>query len=83
MIRTQWTNPSETARPQRETSVDRVPNGKKGFNTTTTRPRPGRVLRGVEYGPKDPTLAAIDAAVARRDKRIRAMPKVIIRRCTR
>ena len=83
MIRTQWTNPSETNRPQRETSVDHVPGEDKGLNTTTTRPRPGKVLRGVEYGPKDSVLAAIDAAVARRDRRIRAMPKVIIRRCTR
>lgn len=82
-IRAEYTDPSVTAQPRREQLTYRENDNQKPLNTSKVRPRPGLAPRGVEFGPKDSTLQAIDNAVIEMNNRIRAMPKVIIRRCTR
>lgn len=79
-IRTEYTNPSVTAQPRRELLTFRENDSEKPLNTSKVRPRPGLAPRGVEFGPKDPTLRAIDDAVVEMNRRIRAMPKIIVRR---
>ena len=79
-IRTEYTNPAITAQPRREQLTYRENDNKKPLNTTTIRPRPGLAPRGVEFGPKDETLRAIDDAVTAMNDRIRRAPKVMIRR---
>ena len=79
-VRREYTNPSVTAQPRREQLTYRENDNKKPLNPSTVRPRPGLAPRGVEFGPKDETLRAIDDAVTEMNNRIRAMPKIMIRR---